>query len=98
MMSDIINEGIYLDYEPMYEHEVMKSIGKIDVTGEVEGFDEDTIPVLKYGMTSVPLTLKWNELYGDEMTLISRIFRQDSKELFNEIIIPFMDGLRLISL
>lgn len=98
MMSDIINEGIYLDYEPMYEHEVMKNpFGKIDVTGEVEGFDEDTIPVFEMqdGFSTVDLKRKWNELYGDEIDFnFKDIPVKDSKELFNEIIIPFMDGLR----
>ncbi|MFW5780290.1 MAG: ABC transporter ATP-binding protein [Bacillota bacterium] len=98
MMSDIVNEGIYLDYEPMYEHEVMKNpFGKIDVTGEVEGFDENTIPVFEMqdGFSTVDLKRKWNELYGDEIDFnFNDIPVKDSKELFNEIIIPFMDGLR----
>ncbi len=98
IMTDIVIEGISLDYEPMYEHEVMKNpFGKIDVTGEVEGFDENTIPVFEMqdGFSTVDLKRKWNELYGDEIDFnFNDIPVKDSKELFNEIIIPFMDGLR----
>ncbi|HHT84036.1 MAG TPA: ABC transporter ATP-binding protein [Clostridiales bacterium] len=97
-MSDIIDNGIYLDYEPMYTHEVMKNpFGKIDVKGDVEGFDEDTIPVfeMKDGFSTVDLKRVWNELYNNEIDFnFKDIPVKDSKELFNEIIIPFMDSLR----
>lgn len=97
-MSDIINNGIYLDYEPMYTHEVMKNpFGKFDVKGGVDGFDEDTIPVFEMqdGFSTVDLKRIWNELYNGEIDFnFKDIPVKDSRELFNDVIIPFMDALR----
>ncbi len=98
MMSDIINDGIYLDYEPMYTHEVMKNpFGKIDVKGDVDGFDEDTIPVfeMRDGFSTVDLKKIWNDLYQNEIdfNFVDKPVK-DSRELFNEVLIPFMDSLR----
>ncbi len=98
MMSDIINDGIYLDYEPMYTHEVMQNpFGKIDVKGDVDGFDEDTIPVfeMRDGFSTVDLKKTWNNLYNSEIdfNFIDKPVK-DSRELFNEVLIPFMDSLR----
>lgn len=98
MMSDIINDGIYLDYEPMYAHEVMQNpFGKFDVKGDVDGFDEDTIPVfeMKDGFSTVDLKRVWNDIYNNEIDFnFKDIPIKDSKELFNEVLIPFMDSLR----
>lgn len=98
MMSDIINDGIYLEYEPMYTHETMNNpFGEFDITGSVEGFDGDTIPVfeMKDGFSTVDLAAIWNSLYPGEIGFIFKdIPVKDSKELFNEVLIPFMDGLR----
>ncbi|MDD4316069.1 MAG: ABC transporter transmembrane domain-containing protein [Clostridia bacterium] len=98
MMSDIINDGIYLDYEPMYTHEVMTNpFGKIEVKGDVDGFDEDTIPVfeMRDGFSTIDLKKTWNDLYNNEIdfTFIDKPVK-DSRELFNEVLIPFMDALR----
>lgn len=97
-MSDIINNGIYLDYEPMYSHEVMKNpFGKFDVKGGVEGFDEDTIPVfeMQEGFSTVDLKSIWNNFYNGEIDFnFKDIPVKDSRELFNDVIIPFMDALR----
>ena len=67
MMSDIINDGIFLDYEPMYEHETMQNpFGEIDVTGEVEGFDKDKIPVFEMqdGFSTLDIKTVWNEHFS----------------------------------
>lgn len=98
MMSDIINDGIYLDYEPMYVHETMANpFGEFDITGDVEGFDKDTIPVfeMRDGFSTVDLKDIWNSLYPGEIDFSFKdIPVRDSRELFNEVIIPFMDSLR----
>ncbi len=97
-MSDIINNGIYLDYEPMYVYEEMKSpFGEFDVKGNIDGFDEDSIPVFEMqdGFSTVDLKRIWNDLYNNEIDFnFKDIPVKDSRELFNEIIIPFMDALR----
>lgn len=100
-MSEIIDNGIYLDYEPLYEHLTMP---KPDVIGDitdsdttVSGYDEDTIPVFEMvdGFSTYDLnealnvadpTLTYKLLFVD-------IPVKDSRELFDEIITPFMDGL-----
>lgn len=99
MMSDIINEGIYLDYEPMYEHETMVNpFGEIDITGEVDGFDKNTIPVfeMKDGFSTVDIKSVWNEKFNtfainfDFMDIPVK----DSKELFNDVLLPFVNSLK----
>lgn len=99
MMSDIINDGIFLDYEPMYEHETMLNpFGEIDITGDMDGFDRDTIPVfeMKDGFSTADLKIVWNERFNsfaigfDFMDIPAK----DSRELFNEILLPFMDSLK----
>jgi ATP-binding cassette subfamily B protein len=99
MMSDIINDGIFLDYEPMYQHETMLNpFGEIDITGDMEGFDRDTIPVfeMKDGFSTADLKIVWNERFNsfaigfDFMDIPVK----DSRELFNEILLPFMDSLK----
>ncbi|HKL73395.1 MAG TPA: ABC transporter ATP-binding protein [Clostridia bacterium] len=99
MMSDIINDGIYLDYEPMYEHETMLNpFGEIDITGDMDGFDRDTIPVfeMKDGFSTSDLKTVWNERFNSfaiEFDFMD-IPVKDSRELFNEILLPFMDSLK----
>lgn len=99
MMSDIINDGIYMDYEPMYEHRTMLNpFGEIDITGDMEGFDKDTIPVfeMKDGFSTADLKTVWNEQFNTfsiEFNFMDIPVR-DSKELFNEILLPFMDSLK----
>lgn len=99
MMSDIINDGIYLDYEPMYEHETMVNpFGEIDITGEVDGFDKNTIPVfeMKDGFSTVDIKSVWNEKFNtfainfDFMDIPVK----DSKELFNDVLLPFVNSLK----
>lgn len=100
MMSDIINDGIYLDYEPMYEHEKMLNpFGEIDITGSVDGFEKDTIPVfeMKDGFSTVDIKTVWNEQFKDGYVIsfdFMDIPVKDSRELFNEVLLPFMNSLR----
>ena len=99
MMSDIINDGIFLDYEPMYEHETMLNpFGEIDITGDMEGFERDTIPVfeMKDGFSTADLKTVWNERFNSFAITFDfmDIPVKDSRELFNEILLPFMDSLK----
>lgn len=99
MMSDIINDGIYLDYEPMYEHETMVNpFGEIDITGNVDGFEKDKIPVfeMKDGFSTVDIKNVWNEQLNTFQITFSfmDIPVRDSKELFNDVLLPFMNSLK----
>lgn len=99
MMSDIINDGIYLDYEPMYEHETMiNPFGEIDITGDVDGFEKDKIPVfeMKDGFSTVDIKNVWNEQFNAFPITFNfmDIPVRDSKELFNDVLLPFMNSLK----
>ena len=99
MMSDIINDGIFLDYEPMYEHETMiNPFGEIDITGEVDGFEKDKIPVfeMKDGFSTLDIKSTWNEQFTTfpiEFDFMD-IPVKDSKELFNDVLLPFVNSLK----
>ncbi len=99
MMSDIINDGIYLDYEPMYEHETMTNpLGEIEITGNVDGFDKDQIPVfeMKDGFSTLDIKSVWNEQFNSVKINFNfmDIPVRDSKELFNDVLLPFINSLR----
>ena len=99
MMSDIINDGIFLDYEPMYEHETMiNPFGEIDITGDVDGFEKDKIPVfeMKDGFSTVDIKNVWNEQFNAFPITFNfmDIPVRDSKELFNDVLLPFMNSLK----
>jgi ATP-binding cassette subfamily B multidrug efflux pump len=97
-MSDIINDGIYIDYEPMYEYlEMVKpgSIGSMDST--IEGYDDEYIPVFEMqdGFSTVDLR-KGLEIVDPTLNVdfeFQDIAVKDSKQLFEEILVPFLDGL-----
>jgi len=99
-MSEIIDNGIYLDYEPLYEHLTMdkpSSISGVDSDRTMKGYDEDTIPVFEMvdGFSTYDLTDALNEA---DPTLNTEIQFQDipvkdSKDLFDGVLTPFLDGL-----
>ena len=65
-MSEIIDNGIYLDYEPLYKHLTMEkpsSISGVDSERTMKGYDEDTIPVFEMvdGFSTNHLTDALNE-------------------------------------
>lgn len=99
MMSDIINDGIFLDYEPMYEHETMLNpFGEIDITGEVDGFEKDKIPVfeMKEGFSTVDIKNVWNEQFTTYPIKFNftDIPVRDSRELFNDVLLPFINSIK----
>lgn len=100
-MSEIINEGIYIDYEPLYKHLEMDkpdSIGGVDSEKTLKGYDKDKIPVFEMveGFSTYDLTEALEEIEGDQSVNIT--FRDipihDSKELFEKVITPFLEGLK----
>ncbi|MDR0696970.1 MAG: ABC transporter ATP-binding protein [Christensenellaceae bacterium] len=100
-MSEIIDDGIYLDYEPQYKSLKMDkpaSISGIDSEKTLKGYNSDEIPVFEMndGFSTFDLAKSLNEI--ENGTLNSRIvFKdipiKDSRELFEEVITPFLDGL-----
>ncbi|MDD3946910.1 MAG: ABC transporter ATP-binding protein [Clostridia bacterium] len=99
-MSEIIDNGIYLDYEPLYKHLTMdkpSSISGVDSERTMKGYEEDKIPVFEMvdGFSTYDLTDALNEA---DPTLHTGIRFQDipikdSKQLFNDVLTPFLDGL-----
>lgn len=100
-MSEIIDNGIYLDYEPLYKHLTMQkpsSISGVDSERTMKGYDEKTIPVFEMvdGFSTYDLTNALNEA---DPTLNTGIRFQDipikdSRQLFNDVLTPFLDGLK----
>lgn len=100
-MSEIINEGLYIDYEPLYKHLEMDkpdSIGGVDSEKTLKGYDKDKIPVFEMveGFSTYDLTEALEEIERDQAVNIT--FRDipihDSKELFEKVITPFLEGLK----
>ncbi len=99
LMSDIINDGIYLKYEEMYEHEEMKSpFGTMSVSSGIDGVEEDTIPVfeMKDGFSTADLSTTWNASFQSFKINFKFMDIQvrTSKQLFNDVLMPFMDSIR----
>ncbi|HQC54672.1 MAG TPA: ABC transporter ATP-binding protein [Clostridia bacterium] len=100
-MSEIINEGIYIDYEPLYKHLEMdkpSSVSGVDNEKTLKGYDKDKIPVFE--MVEGFSTFDLNAAIAETLSLhrINIVFRDipvhDSKELFEKVITPFNDGLK----
>ena len=105
LMADIINDGIYLDYEPAYVHKEMENpFGDIDVDFESLVYHEGYIPVfeMKDGFSTVDIKTVWNDdSYFPSGSKINFNFKdipvRDSEVLFNEVLVPFMDALERVS-
>ncbi len=104
-MSEIIDDGIYIDYEPLYEHLEMQkpdSLGSVDSERTLKGYDEDTIPVFEMvdGFSTYDLAKAIEEedrKANGSGVIIEFVFRdipvKDSKELFDNVLTPFLNGL-----
>ncbi len=99
-MSEIIDDGIYIDYEPLYEHLEMEkpsSLSSVDSEKTLKGYDEDTIPVFEMveGFSTFDLAKAIEEEDGN--TSIDFVFRdipvKDSQQLFDDVMTPFLEGL-----
>lgn len=100
-MSEIIDDGIYLDYEPLYKHEEMdkpSGISGVDSEKTLKGYDSDKIPVFEMidGFSTYDLAEALQEADPDAIVDITfqDIPVKDSKELFDDVITPFLDGLK----
>ncbi len=100
-MSEIIDDGIYIDYEPLYEHLEMEkpsSLSSVDSEKTLKGYDEDTIPVFEMveGFSTFDLAAAIQEEEGGDIT-IDFVFRdipvKDSQQLFDDVMTPFLEGL-----
>lgn len=104
-MSEIIDDGIYIDYEPLYEHLEMPkpdSLSSVDSERTLKGYDEDTIPVFEMvdGFSTYDLAKaiqSEDEKANGSGVEIKFVFRdipvKDSQELFDKVLTPFMNGL-----
>ena len=101
-MSEIIDDGIYIDYEPLYEHLEMEkpsSLSSVDSEKTLKGYDEDTIPVFEMvdGFSTFDLAKAIEEEDGNKTTIDEFVFRdipvKDSKQLFEDVLTPFLEGL-----
>lgn len=103
LMADIINDGIYLDYEEAYVHKEMENpFGDIDIEFESLVYHEGYIPVfeMKDGFSTTDIKTAWNEKFTGGYMIhfnFKDIPVADSEELFNEILIPFMNALERVS-
>lgn len=103
LMADIINDGIYLDYEPAYVHMEMENpFGDIDIDFESLVYHEGYIPVFEMedGFSTVDIKTAWNEKFTGGYNIefnFKDIPVNDSEELFNGILIPFMNALERVS-
>lgn len=102
LMADIINDGIYLDYEPAYVHKEMENpFGDIDIEFESLVYHEGYIPVfeMKDGFSTLDIKSTWNNEF--DTVRINFKFKDipvhDSEILFNEVLIPFMNALERVS-
>ena len=103
LMADIINDGIYLDYEPAYVHlEMENPFGDIDIEFDSLVYNEGYIPVfeMKDGFSTSDIKTTWNKEFGSEVSIdfnFKDIPVTDSEQLFNQVLIPFMNALEKVS-
>lgn len=99
-MSEIIDYGIYIDYQPLYKHVEMekpRSISSIDSEKTLKGYDSDKIPVFEMidGFSTYDLAQTLGDMEG---TTFKAAFKdipvRDSQELFDNVMTPFLDGLK----
>ena len=105
-MSEIIDDGIYIDYEPLYKYEEMQrpdSLPAVESDATLKGYDEDTIPVFEMvdGFSTYDLrqAIEEEESQNSGGVSVDFVFRdipvKDSKELFDNVLTPFMEGLEV---
>ena len=103
LMADIINDGIYLEYEPAYVHKEMENpFGDLDIEFESLVYHEGYIPVFEMqdGFSTVDIKTTWNERFkgGSQIKFnFKDIPVKNSEILFNEILTPFMNALERVS-
>lgn len=99
-MSDIINNGIYYDYEPLYKFVEMptpEGFEAVDSEKQMAGYNGDTIPVFEMadGFSTYDLKNTYTELFGYAIEFeFQDIPVSDSRELFDDVLMPFVNGLK----
>lgn len=105
LMADIINDGIYLEYEPAYVHKEMENpFDDIDIDFESLVYHEGYIPVFEMqdGFSTADIKTTWNDqnrFKGSSRILFNfkDIPVKNSEILFNEVLVPFMNALERVS-
>jgi ATP-binding cassette subfamily B protein len=100
-MSEVIDNGIYLDYEPLYKFldmEKPSSISGVDSERTLKGYDKNKIPVFEMvdGFSTYDLVHALKEVdntFNTKGLVFQDIPVKDSKQLFDEVLTPFLDGL-----
>lgn len=97
-MSDIVNYGIYEDYEPLYKYADMECPEGFSIDDEkaATGYDVSRIPIfyMKDGFSTIDLKEAYTELYNTDISVEFRDIRvTDSEELFNDVLMPFLNAL-----
>ena len=100
-MSEVIDNGIYLDYEPLYKFldmEKPSSISGVDSERTLKGYDKNKIPVFEMvdGFSTYDLVHALKEVdntFNTKGLVFQDIPIKDSKQLFDEVLTPFLDGL-----
>lgn len=99
-MSDIINNGIYYDYEPLYKFAEMptpEGFEAVDNEKQMAGYNGDTIPVFEMvdGFSTYDLKRTYTELFGYTIDFeFQDIPVSDSQQLFDNVLMPFINGLK----
>ncbi len=97
-MSDIINNGIYEDYEPLYKYAEMDTPSgfTIEEESDATGYDVDKMPIfyMKDGFSTVDI----KDAYQKQFDAVSFEFQDikvsNSKVLFEDILMPFINSLK----
>ncbi len=96
-MSDIINNGIYEDYEPLYQYAEMDTPSgfSIDEEKKATGYDVNKMPIfyMKDGFSTVDLKDAYSEAFDIVTFEFQDIRVSNSKVLFDEVLMPFINSL-----
>ncbi len=98
-MSDIINNGIYEDYEPLYIYEEMATPSGFTIEEEsaATGYDVNKMPVfyMKDGFSTIDIKAAYEEAFEDQVDFeFQDIKVSDSKVLFEDVLMPFINSLK----
>ncbi len=98
-MSDIINNGIYEDYEPLYEYAEMDTPSgfSIDEEKKATGYDVNKMPIfyMQDGFSTVDLRQAYMETAKADVTIEFQDIRvSNSKVLFDDVLMPFINSLK----
>ncbi len=97
-MSDIINNGIYEDYEPLYTYAEMDTPSGFSIEEEKKatGYDVNKMPIfyMKDGFSTVDLKDAYSEAFDIVDFEFQDIRVSNSQVLFDEVLMPFVNSLK----